>query len=454
MTEPVTENRHAKSVSGLSETPARRRVRRLSASDPDFTSVLNDLIIAPREDDTDVSAVVTDIIASVRQGGFAALASHTREFDRHSIDDTSVRVSHDEIVAARADCPTSVIEALEFAASRIRSFHEKQLPTDLRYTDEAGVTLGWRWTSVEAAGLYAPGGRAAYPSSVLMNAIPARVAGVSRLTMCTPAPDGKLNPAVLVAASIAGVDEIFKVGGAQAIAAMAYGCGPILPVDVIVGPGNAFVAEAKRQVFGRVGIDAIAGPSEILVLADGLNDPAAIAADLLSQAEHDPSSQSILITDYASFGDAVEAAALIQIEASPRREVTEAAWFGNSAIIVIDALEKAAAIINRIAPEHLELAVASPEPLLAEIRHAGAIFIGRRTPEAVGDYVAGPNHVLPTGQTARYASGLSVLTFMKRSSIIGCLADGIAAIGPMAITLAEAEGLFSHAESVRRRLNP
>lgn len=455
MNGPSTGRPRAKS--GPTDRPAppdAARVRRLCSSEPAFDQALADLIAAPREDEQDVSIAVADIIAAIREEGFHALARYTERFDAHRINESNVRVSSDEIAAAHAACPESVTGALEFAARRIRSYHERQLPSDIRYTDDVGVTLGWRWNSVDAAGLYAPGGRAAYPSSVLMNAIPARVAGVPRLTMCTPTPNGELNPAVLVAASIAGVDDIFKVGGAQAIAALAYGCGPIPAVDVIVGPGNAFVAEAKRQVFGRVGIDAIAGPSEILVLADALNDPAAIAADLLSQAEHDPSSQSILITDDAAFADAVEAAAVDQMKVSPRREVAAAAWFDNSAIIIVDALENAAAIINRIAPEHLELAIASPEPLLARIRHAGAIFIGRRTPEAVGDYVAGPNHVLPTGQAARYASGLSVLNFMKRSSIIGCLAEGVAAIGPAAITLAEAEGLHSHAESVRRRLDP
>lgn len=425
---------------------------RLTNADPDFAADFDAFIAKDRDDGADVGGVVAAVIKAVRAEGFSALQRYTKEFDRFELTGETLRISSGEIDAAEAECDADDLAALDFAAARIRAYHEKQMPEGMRYTDDQGVELGWRWTAVDAAGLYAPGGRAAYPSSVLMNAIPAKVAGVSRLAMVTPAPDGEMNPLVLAAARRAGVDEIYRIGGAQAIAALAYGAGEIEATDVIVGPGNAYVAEAKRQVFGHVGIDSVAGPSEILVVADGRNDPDWIAADLLSQAEHDPSSQSILITDDARFADAVAVAAETQLAASPRGAVAAMAWRDNSAIIVVDALSAAPALVDRIAPEHLELAVEDPEALLAQVRHAGAIFLGRHTPEAVGDYVAGPDHVLPTARAARYASGLSVLDFMKRTSIIGCDAAALDRIGPQAARLADAEGLPSHAHSIRVRL--
>ena len=427
-------------------------VRRLNSTDAGFAAAFSALADAPREDEADVSAVVTAIIADVRTRGFAALADYTKKFDSFDLTEKSAAISVAEVDAAEAACETEALAALDFAAARIRAFHEKQRPENLRYTDDKGVTLGWRWTPVDAAGLYAPGGRAAYPSSVLMNAIPAKVAGARRLCLCVPTSDGVINPLVLAAAKRAGVDEIFRVGGAQAIAAMAYGAGPIRPVDVIVGPGNAYVAEAKRQVFGRVGIDSVAGPSEILVVADGANNPEWIAADLLSQSEHGPDSQSILITDDAVFADRVAGFVKAQLADSPRRAIAEVAWKANGAIIIVGSLDEAPALVDRLAPEHLELAVADPEALLQRVRHAGAIFLGRHAPEAIGDYVAGPDHVLPTSRAARYASGLSVLDFLKRTSIIGCGPEGLTAIGPAAATLADAEGLPSHASSIRLRL--
>ncbi len=426
--------------------------KRFSSRDKDFKRAFAAFVAAPREDAADVSVAVAGIIGAVRADGMAALARYSKEFDGFALTDTNIAVSEAEIIAAEKACNKDALAALDFAAARIRAFHEKQIPQDHLYKDEAGVTLGWRWTPVDAAGLYAPGGRAAYPSSVLMNAIPAAVAGVRRLALCVPAPDGQLNPLVLAAARRAGVSEIFRLGGAQAIAAMVYGAGPVRAVDVVAGPGNQYVAEAKRQVFGQVGIDAIAGPSEILVVADAANDPAWIAADLLSQAEHDPSSQAVLITDDAAFADRVAAAVEAELAGSPRRAIAEEAWRKHSAIIVVKPLDEAPALVDRLAPEHLELAVAEPERLLSSVRHAGAIFLGRLTPEAVGDYVAGPDHVLPTGRTARFASGVSVLTFMKRTSIVSCDEKALAAIGPAAATLADAEGLPSHARSIRLRL--
>ncbi|WP_411820307.1 histidinol dehydrogenase [Hyphococcus formosus] len=427
-------------------------VLRLDSSSADFASAFEQFISKDRDGGADVSAVVREVINKIRADGMDALAELTQKFDGFALCEANLKITDAEIEIAEKQCRAEDLKALDFAADRIRSYHLKQLPKDERYTDDMGVTLGWRWNAVDAAGLYAPGGRAAYPSSVLMNAIPAQVAGVGRLALVTPAPGGEMNPLVLAAAKRAGITEIYRIGGAQAIAALAYGAGPIAPVDVIVGPGNAYVAEAKRQVFGKVGIDSIAGPSEILVVADGQNEPAWIAADLLSQAEHDPSSQSILITDDAQFADRVSNAVDEQIAESERKEITAAAWHDNSAIIVVGTLDEAPAIVDRIAPEHLELAIEAPEELLTKIRHAGAIFMGRYTPEAVGDYVAGPDHVLPTVHSARYASGLSVLDFMKRTSIIGCDADALARIGPAAATLADAEGLPSHANSVRVRL--
>jgi histidinol dehydrogenase len=426
--------------------------KRMNSVDAGFKQAFDAFIAQDREGGADVAAVVRDIIAAVRADGLAAVKTYTRKFDGFELTDAAIRVSAEEIDRAEAVCDADDLAALDFAAARIRSYHERQMPSDERYTDDMGVTLGWRWTCVDAAGLYAPGGRAAYPSSVLMNAIPAKVAGVARLAMATPAPKGEMNPLVLAAAKRAGIDEIYRIGGAQGIAALAFGAGAIASVDVIVGPGNAYVAEAKRQVFGYVGIDSVAGPSEILVVADGKNNPAWIAADLLSQAEHDPSSQSILITDDRGFADKVSAAVDEQLAASPRKEIAEAAWKNNSAIIVVSSFVYAPALVDCIAPEHLELAVDDPETMLAKVRHAGAVFLGRLTPEAVGDYVAGPNHVLPTARAARYASGLSVMDFMKRTSIIGCDAAALAKIGPAAATLADAEGLASHAKSVRVRL--
>jgi histidinol dehydrogenase len=427
-------------------------VKRMNSADAGFKEAFDAFIAQDREVGADVAAVVRDIIKAVRADGLTALKTYTQKFDGFALTDDNIAVSAEEIDRAEAACDADDLAALDFAAARIRAYHEKQMPRDERYTDDMGVMLGWRWTCVDAAGLYAPGGRAAYPSSVLMNAIPAKVAGVARLAMATPTPNGEMNPLVLAAAKRAGIDEIYRIGGAQGIAALAFGAGAIAPVDVIVGPGNAYVAEAKRQVFGYVGIDSVAGPSEILVVADAKNDPEWIAADLLSQAEHDPSSQSVLITDDGGFADKVSAAVDEQLATSPRREIAEAAWNNNSAIIVVSSLIYAPALVDRIAPEHLELAVDDPEALLAKVRHAGAIFLGRLTPEAVGDYVAGPDHVLPTARAARYASGLSVMDFMKRTSIIGCDAAALAKIGPAAATLADAEGLASHAKSVRVRL--
>ena len=426
--------------------------RLIVQSDPDFETEFTRLLSLKRETAQDVNDLVGDILKDIQTRGDAALFDYTQKFDKFAATPQSVIVTQAECDAAEAACNHDLLAALDLAASRILSFHERQKPADELYTDEAGVTLGWRWTPVDAAGLYVPGGLASYPSSVLMNAIPARVAGVQRLVMTAPAPGGKLNPLVLAAAKRAGVTEIYRVGGAQAIGALAYGTDMIAPVDKIVGPGNAFVAAAKRQVFGKVGIDSIAGPSEILVVADGLNNPDWIAADLLSQAEHDPSSQSILITADQAFAQKVSQAATQQIAASSRADITRAAWTDNSAIIVVEAMSDAPSLVNRLAPEHLELAVDDPQSLLSEIRHAGAIFMGRHTPEAIGDYIAGPDHVLPTAQAARYASGLSVLDFMKRTSLIGCTPEALSMIGPAAATLADAEGLPSHAQSIRIRL--
>ena len=426
--------------------------QRLHHSDEKFEEAFAALMSMKREASVDVNDQVAQIIADVRRDGDEALAIYTRKFDRFDLTPETMRITREEVDEAFAACSSEQIDALNLAADRIRAYHERQKPDDVRYEDDQGVTLGWRWTPVDAVGLYVPGGTASYPSSVLMNAVPARGAGVERIVMVVPTPDGAINPIVLAAARIAGIDDIIRVGGAHAIAALAYGTQTIEPVDKIVGPGNAYVAAAKKQVFGQVGIDSIAGPSEILVIADSDNDPEWIAADLLSQAEHDKSSQSILITDDEKFADAVAITAEMQLGASARQEIASEAWENNSAIILVDDLEAAAALSNRIAPEHLELAVADPEALVPHIRHAGAIFLGRYAPEAIGDYLAGPDHVLPTARAARYASGLSVLDFMKRSSIIGAGPDAIAAIGPAAVTLARTEGLPSHAQSVALRL--
>ncbi|KQX25386.1 MULTISPECIES: histidinol dehydrogenase [unclassified Sphingomonas] len=427
---------------------------RLDSRDPGFPAAFAALVDGRREADEDVSRDVRAIVAAVRDGGDAALADYTRRFDRHDLDASGWRIERAECDAALAGLDPGLRAALDLAATRIRAYHAEQRPADSQRTDAAGVRMGARWGAVEAAGLYVPGGRAAYPSSVLMNAIPAKVAGVDRLVMVTPTPDGIVNPLVLAAAALAGVDEVWRVGGAQAIAAFAYGTDRIRPVDVIVGPGNAWVAEAKRQLYGVVGIDMVAGPSEIVVVADKDNDPAWIAADLLSQAEHDPTSQSILFTDDAAFADAVAAGVEAQLGRLATAATARASWEANGAIILVADLDEVPALSDRLAPEHLELAVADPQALFDRVRHAGSVFLGRHAPEAVGDYVAGPNHVLPTGRRARFASGLSVLDFMKRTSFIALDAAAIAAIGPAAVALATAEGLPAHAASVAARLEP
>jgi len=426
---------------------------RLDIRDADFDERFQQLLGMKRETDTDINDAVAEIIAAVRGRGDDALFDYTRRFDRFEIDAGKLRVTDDEIDAGYRACTDDTLQALAEAHERITAFHQHQLPEDLRYTDEAGVSLGYKWTAVEAAGLYVPGGLAAYPSSLLMNAIPARVAGVERVMMCVPTPDGKLNPLVLAAAKICGISEMYRIGGAQAVAAMAYGTESIAGVDKIVGPGNAYVAAAKRQVYGQVGIDSIAGPSEILVLADAANDPAWIAADLLSQAEHDPVAQAILITDDHEFSRAVEGAIEGHLRKLKKSEIAGASWRDFGAIIVLDDLDQAETLVNALAPEHLEIATENAEDRAAGIRNAGAIFIGRHTPEAIGDYVAGPNHVLPTARSARFSSGLGVLDFMKRTSLIRCDGDSLRRIGPAAMKLANAEGLDAHALSVSIRLN-
>ncbi|HMH65611.1 MAG TPA: histidinol dehydrogenase [Rhizomicrobium sp.] len=425
--------------------------RRLNAADQSFVDDFQKLLFAKREEEEDVAAVVRGIIADVRARGDAALVELTNKFDKAGITKETLKLTAAEIDGAPVS--KEQLSAIETAASRIESYHRRQVPEDMRFTDDTGALLGWRWTSVDSVGLYVPGGTASYPSSVLMNAIPAKVAGVARIVMVTPASGGKINPLVLAAARRAGVTDIYRIGGAQAVAALAYGTESIRAVDKIVGPGNAYVAAAKREVFGQVGIDSIAGPSEILVIADGANDPEWIAADLLSQAEHDVSSQSILITDDVGFADKVAAAAERQIATLPRKAIAAKSWADNGAIIVVAKLDDAAPLADAIAPEHLEIATADPEILLTKVRHAGAIFLGRHTPEAMGDYIAGPNHVLPTSRTARFSSGLSVLDFMKRTTLLGLDARSMAAIGPDALTLAEAEGLEAHARSIAARLN-
>ena len=427
--------------------------RRLDVADPGFEAAFTALVAARRESGEDVREAVAAIIAEVRARGDAALVELTARFDGVELSPGRLRLSDDEIAAAAARCPDETVEALDFAARRIVDFHRRQMPEALDYRDETGVRLGARWTPVAAVGIYVPGGAAAYPSTVLMNALPARVAGVERLAMVVPTPGGALDPAVLAAARIAGVDEVYRVGGAQAVAALAYGADSIAPVDKIVGPGNAYVAEAKRQVFGVVGIDMIAGPSEIVIVADADSDAEWIALDLLSQAEHDAAAQAILITDDAGLAGAVAEAVERRLAGLDRAAIAGASWRDNGAIIRVAELDQAAALVDRLAPEHLELAVADPDALAARVRNAGAIFLGRHTPEAIGDYVAGPNHVLPTARSARYASGLSVLDFLKRTTLVGCDAASLAAIGPAAVTLARAEGLDAHALSVRIRLD-
>lgn len=425
----------------------------LNATAPGFEAEFTALLGMKREDSPDVDATVAAIIENVRDRGDAAVIALTAKFDRLTLTPDTLAFSPAEIADHIARVSPEDRAALETAAARIRAYHERQLPQDARWTDETGAELGWRWSAVGAAGLYVPGGLASYPSSVLMNAIPARIAGVRRLVVAVPTPDGVVNPLVLLACQIAGVDTIYRIGGAQAIAALAYGTATIAPVDKITGPGNAFVAAAKRRVFGRVGIDMIAGPSEILVIADAQNDPDWIATDLLSQAEHDASAQSILITDNAGFGQAVAQAVERQLAVLPRGQIAGASWRDFGAIITVPDLATAAALSNRVAPEHLELCVADPEALAGQITDAGAIFLGAFTPEAIGDYVGGPNHVLPTARSARFSSGLSVLDFMKRTTLARMTPGALAAIGPAAVRLAEAEGLQAHGLSVQRRLD-
>ncbi|WP_299323911.1 histidinol dehydrogenase [Parasphingopyxis sp.] len=425
---------------------------RLSTTDSDFAARFDALVEARRGSDPDVARDVAAIIADVRERGDAAVAEYTQKFDGFDPASLNLEIAKEQCCMALDGLNAALREALALAASRIRAFHEKQKPQDSESSDDAGIRMGSRWSAVETAGLYVPGGRAAYPSSLLMNAIPALVAGVENILMVTPTPGGEINPLILAAAEIAGVHRIFRIGGAQAVAALAHGTDTIPRADVIVGPGNAWVAEAKRQLFGTVGIDMVAGPSEIVIVADGENDSEWMAADLLSQAEHDPTSQSILFTDDAGLADAVAAAVDRQIAELATAETARASWDANGAIIVVESLEDAIPLCDRLAPEHLELAVADPDPLFGRVRHAGSVFLGRMTPEAVGDYVGGPNHVLPTGRRARFSSGLSVLDFMKRTSFLECDAAGLGEIGPAAVRLAEAEGLPAHARSVAIRL--
>ncbi len=427
--------------------------KRLHTSDADFERDFLEVLGAKRERDVDVNFTVSSILGEVHATGDAAVLEHTKEFDRLDISADQLAFTSDEINNAHASIDSETLAALEIAAIRIETFHKRQVPDYEDYVDAQGVRLGYRWTPVQAAGLYVPGGTAAYPSSVLMNAIPARVAGVGRIVMVTPTPGGEVNPLVLAAAKICGVTEIYRIGGAQAIAALAFGTETIEPVDKIVGPGNAYVAAAKRQVFGTVGIDMIAGPSEILVVADATNNAQWIACDLLSQAEHDVAAQAILICGDAGFADEVEAAIASELETLERADIAGQSWNDFGTIIVVDDLEDAPALIDRIAPEHLELAVDDPDALFAKINNAGAVFLGRYTPEAIGDYVAGPNHVLPTARSARFSSGLGVLDFMKRTTFIGCDADSLGAIGPAAVRLSAAEGLGAHGRSVSVRLN-
>ena len=426
--------------------------RRMSTTDPDFEARLADLLARPREESEAVDRDAARIIADVRARGDAALIELTERFDKVALTPETLAFAPEEIEATCARVPEADRQALELAARRIRAYHERQVPHDEMWTDEGGAELGWRWRAVDAAGLYVPGGTAAYPSSVLMNAIPAQVAGVRRLAMCVPTPDGRVNPLVLLAARICGVEAIYRIGGAQAIAALAYGTETVPAVDLVTGPGNAWVAAAKRRVFGDVGIDMIAGPSEILVIADAHNEPDWIALDLLSQAEHDPAAQAILITDDSELAAEVERAAARHLATLERGAVAGESWERNGAIVTVRDLGEAAELADRIAPEHLELCVDDADGLAGEIRHAGAIFLGHWTPEAIGDYVGGPNHVLPTARSARFSSGLSVMHFLKRTTLARMTPEAIAGIGPAAERLAQAEGLQAHGLSVRARL--
>lgn len=425
---------------------------RLDLNAPGFVVDFGELVNARRESSANVSQDVAKIIAAVRERGDRAVRDYTNRFDGHDLDAGGWQIDPALCRTAREGLDKDLREALELAAERIRIFHEKQKPADSETTDRSGARLGSRWNAVDAAGVYVPGGRAAYPSSVLMNAIPAKVAGVQRLVMVTPTMNAQTNPLVMAAAAIAGVDEIWRVGGAQAIAALAYGTDRIRPVDVITGPGNAWVAEAKRQLYGVVGIDMVAGPSEIVVVADGMNSPDWIAADLMSQAEHDPTSQSILITDDSQFADAVVKAVDRLVAKLDTGATARTSWAAHGAVIIVPDFDAAVPLINRLAPEHLQLAIENPQKLFDKVRHAGSVFLGRNTPEAIGDYVAGPNHVLPTGRRARFSSGLSVTDFMKRTSFLELNDAALRAVGPAAIALAEAEGLPAHALSVRQRL--
>ncbi|HEX5517528.1 MAG TPA: histidinol dehydrogenase [Pseudolabrys sp.] len=426
---------------------------RLDSQHADFADQFRSLLALKREAAQDVEEAVRGIIADVVARGDRALFELTTRFDRVDLAKIGLRVTAAEINAAEKSCDENAIAALKVARDRIEAYHRRQKPSDDRFTDSLGVEMGAKWTAIEAVGLYVPGGTAAYPSSVLMNAVPAKVAGVSRLAMVVPAPDGKLNPLVLAAARLAGVDEIYRVGGAQAVAALAYGTDSIAPVAKIVGPGNAYVAAAKRLVFGKVGIDMVAGPSEVLIIADKTANADWIAADLLAQAEHDASAQSILITDDTGLADRVEKSVQSQLKTLPRAKVAGASWSDFGAVIVVRKLDDAIALVDQLAPEHLEILADDPERLVKQIRNAGAIFIGAHTPEAIGDYVAGSNHVLPTARSARFSSGLGVLDFMKRTSLLKCGPEQLRALGPAAIVLGEAEGLSAHARSVSIRLN-
>jgi histidinol dehydrogenase len=429
--------------------------KRLDASAPGFEKEFSAFLGRNRDTDENVDRIAADIVADVRARGDAAVVEYTRKFDKVDTDVAGLRISDAERKAAAAKVPAAQREALAFAAQRIETFHRALLPKDVDFTDVTGTRLGARYRPLESVGVYVPGGTAAYPSSVLMNIVPAKVAGVSRIVMVVPTPGGVVNPLVMLAAEIAGADEVWRIGGAQAVAALAYGTQSIKPVDKITGPGNAYVAAAKRRVFGQVGIDLIAGPSEILVVADAQNDPAWIAADLLSQAEHDASSQSVLIADDATFADAVARAVDSELKTMARADIAGASWRDNGCIILVPELAACAPIVDRIAAEHVELAMeAAPAEALADkIRHAGAIFLGRYTPEAIGDYVAGTNHVLPTSRAARFSGGLGVADFLKRTSLVACTPDALAALGPAALALADAEGLGAHGRSVSIRLN-
>ena len=427
---------------------------RLDRSSADFAERFASFLAVKREVSADIEAAARAIVDDVAARGDAALLEATRKFDRLDLKASGLRVTAAEIGAASKACDSDTLDALKFARERIELFHRRQLPKDDRFTDALGVELGWRWSAIESVGLYVPGGTAAYPSSVLMNAVPAKVAGVARVVMVVPSPDGKLNPLVLAAANLGGVSEIYRVGGAQAVAALAYGTASIAPVAKIVGPGNAYVAAAKRLVFGKVGIDMIAGPSEVLVIADASGNAGWIAADLLAQAEHDVNAQSILITDSAVLADEVERAVQSQLATLPRAQIAHSSWKDFGAIIVVTSIDEAVPLANAIAAEHLEIMTVDPEAVSAKIRNAGAIFIGPHTPEAIGDYVGGSNHVLPTARSARFSSGLGVLDFMKRTSILKCGPDQLRTLGPAAMTLGKAEGLDAHARSVALRINP